>query len=316
MEAVKKHVGIPIDEAAKGLGGMAHFVVKLLAYISDKDLFVEFYRKKLARRLLFDKNLLEGCFDKAKAAVQCTAKFSIVDKQIPLIGAQSIIGRAVVVHAYPDDLGKGDRLFRKLLWRDNLSIVPTSLCLSNRENNLDFTYLSGGHELSKSMGNAGGRIACDLELSPKQVNQEAEQIISNGDKVTYESVDNSNFTGNQFLANANDDINNQTYLTSMKKQDLSDSEEDKRINVNDVDEKPMRHGISIRPLNKQLKKLSIKNNSNTNKDDTADVWGDGANSQRSYHEQRPLRPLGNIRLGRVCRGEEDEEVHVDEEGER
>ncbi|KDP42559.1 hypothetical protein JCGZ_24333 [Jatropha curcas] len=31
-------------------------VVKLLAYISDKDLFGEFYRKKLARRLLFDRS--------------------------------------------------------------------------------------------------------------------------------------------------------------------------------------------------------------------------------------------------------------------
>uniref|UniRef100_A0A3Q7EZL6 Cullin-1 n=1 Tax=Solanum lycopersicum TaxID=4081 RepID=A0A3Q7EZL6_SOLLC len=31
-------------------------VVKLLAYISDKDLFAEFYRKKLARRLLFNKS--------------------------------------------------------------------------------------------------------------------------------------------------------------------------------------------------------------------------------------------------------------------
>ncbi|KAJ3669563.1 hypothetical protein LUZ60_011513 [Juncus effusus] len=31
-------------------------VVKLLAYISDKDLFAEFHRKKLARRLLFDKS--------------------------------------------------------------------------------------------------------------------------------------------------------------------------------------------------------------------------------------------------------------------
>ncbi|XVF62608.1 hypothetical protein PTKIN_Ptkin09bG0022000 [Pterospermum kingtungense] len=31
-------------------------VVKLLAYISDKDLFAEFYRKKLTRRLLFDKS--------------------------------------------------------------------------------------------------------------------------------------------------------------------------------------------------------------------------------------------------------------------
>uniref|UniRef100_UPI001CB98A65 superoxide dismutase [Cu-Zn] n=1 Tax=Erigeron canadensis TaxID=72917 RepID=UPI001CB98A65 len=55
-----------------------------------------------------------------------TAKFTIVDKQIPLIGAQSIIGRAVVVHADPDDLGKG------------------------------------GHELSKTTGNAGGRVACGI----------------------------------------------------------------------------------------------------------------------------------------------------------
>ncbi|AQK95121.1 Cullin-1 [Zea mays] len=31
-------------------------VVRMLAYISDKDLFAEFYRKKLARRLLFDKS--------------------------------------------------------------------------------------------------------------------------------------------------------------------------------------------------------------------------------------------------------------------
>ncbi|KAF4359271.1 hypothetical protein F8388_009932 [Cannabis sativa] len=49
-----------------------------------------------------------------------------VDKQIPLCGSNSIIGRAVVVHADPDDLGKG------------------------------------GHELSKSTGNAGGRIACGI----------------------------------------------------------------------------------------------------------------------------------------------------------
>jgi len=34
-------------------------VVRLLAYISDKDLFAEFYRKKLARRLLFDKSANE-----------------------------------------------------------------------------------------------------------------------------------------------------------------------------------------------------------------------------------------------------------------
>lgn len=32
------------------LEGVLDKVVKLLAYISDKDLFAEFYRKKLARR--------------------------------------------------------------------------------------------------------------------------------------------------------------------------------------------------------------------------------------------------------------------------
>ncbi|XP_030747761.1 superoxide dismutase [Cu-Zn] [Sitophilus oryzae] len=52
------------------------------------------------------------------------AKVAITDKQISLNGANSIIGRTVVVHADQDDLGKG------------------------------------GHELSKSTGNAGGRLAC------------------------------------------------------------------------------------------------------------------------------------------------------------
>jgi Cu/Zn superoxide dismutase len=32
------------------------------------------------------------------------------ERQIPLTGAHSIIGRAVVVHADPDDLGKGNAL--------------------------------------------------------------------------------------------------------------------------------------------------------------------------------------------------------------
>lgn len=55
-----------------------------------------------------------------------TATFTIVDKQIPVSGPHSIVGRAVVVHADPDDLGRG------------------------------------GHELSKATGNAGGRIACGI----------------------------------------------------------------------------------------------------------------------------------------------------------
>eukprot|EP00243_Klebsormidium_subtile_P014214 TRINITY_DN999_c0_g1_i2.p1 TRINITY_DN999_c0_g1~~TRINITY_DN999_c0_g1_i2.p1 ORF type:complete len:156 (-),score=38.28 TRINITY_DN999_c0_g1_i2:730-1197(-) len=54
------------------------------------------------------------------------ASLKLDDIQIPLTGPNSIIGRAVVVHADVDDLGKG------------------------------------GHELSKTTGNAGGRLACGV----------------------------------------------------------------------------------------------------------------------------------------------------------
>lgn len=54
------------------------------------------------------------------------AEVFIKDLQISLSGPQSILGRAVVVHADSDDLGRG------------------------------------GHELSKSTGNAGARIGCGI----------------------------------------------------------------------------------------------------------------------------------------------------------
>ncbi|XP_048440513.1 cullin-1 isoform X5 [Pyrus x bretschneideri] len=53
-------------------------VVKLLAYISDKDLFAEFYRKKLVRRLLFDKSANddhERCI-LTKLKQQCGGQFT------------------------------------------------------------------------------------------------------------------------------------------------------------------------------------------------------------------------------------------------
>lgn len=54
------------------------------------------------------------------------AKVEISDKQISLVGNTSILGRTVVIHADIDDLG------------------------------------AGGHELSKSTGNAGARLACGV----------------------------------------------------------------------------------------------------------------------------------------------------------
>ncbi|GAB6031002.1 hypothetical protein CHUAL_007822 [Chamberlinius hualienensis] len=54
------------------------------------------------------------------------AKVNITDKIIQLSGPDSIVGRALVVHADPDDLGKG------------------------------------GHELSPTTGNAGARVACGV----------------------------------------------------------------------------------------------------------------------------------------------------------
>ncbi|XLS49297.1 hypothetical protein HN51_009974 [Arachis hypogaea] len=53
-------------------------VVKLLAYISDKDLYAEFYRKKLARRLLFDRSANEDhekCI-LTKLKQQCGGQFT------------------------------------------------------------------------------------------------------------------------------------------------------------------------------------------------------------------------------------------------
>lgn len=73
-----------------------------------------------------DEHRHAGDLGNVTAGQDGTATVSVVDNQIPLTGLHSVVGRAVVVHADPDDLGKG------------------------------------GHELSKSTGNAGGRVACGV----------------------------------------------------------------------------------------------------------------------------------------------------------
>ncbi|KAK9280146.1 hypothetical protein L1049_013833 [Liquidambar formosana] len=60
------------------------------------------------------------------ANAEGVAEATIVDDQIPLGGPNAVVGRALVVHELEDDLGKG------------------------------------GHELSLTTGNAGGRLACGV----------------------------------------------------------------------------------------------------------------------------------------------------------
>ncbi|CBI29950.3 hypothetical protein VitviT2T_012894 [Vitis vinifera] len=73
-----------------------------------------------------DKERHAGDLGNIVAGPDGVAEVSIKDMQISLSGQHSILGRAVVVHADPDDLGRG------------------------------------GHELSKTTGNAGGRVGCGI----------------------------------------------------------------------------------------------------------------------------------------------------------
>ncbi|XP_053954859.1 superoxide dismutase [Cu-Zn] [Anastrepha ludens] len=73
-----------------------------------------------------DENRHLGDLGNIEASGNGSTKVDICDNQITLFGPNSIVGRTIVVHADPDDLGKG------------------------------------GHELSKSTGNAGARLGCGV----------------------------------------------------------------------------------------------------------------------------------------------------------
>jgi len=67
-----------------------------------------------------------GDLGNVTAGADGVAKIDITDKMINLMGPNSIIGRTMVIHEGVDDLGRG------------------------------------GHEQSKTTGNAGGRLACGV----------------------------------------------------------------------------------------------------------------------------------------------------------
>jgi len=67
-----------------------------------------------------------GDLGNVRAGEDGVAEYEIEDHLVQLTGENSVIGRSFVVHADVDDLGEG------------------------------------GHELSKTTGNAGGRLACGV----------------------------------------------------------------------------------------------------------------------------------------------------------
>jgi len=73
-----------------------------------------------------DENRHAGDLGNIVAGADGSAVVDITDSQIPLSGANSVVGRAIVVHAGEDDLGKG------------------------------------GFEDSLTTGHAGGRLACGV----------------------------------------------------------------------------------------------------------------------------------------------------------
>ncbi|RDX88132.1 Superoxide dismutase [Cu-Zn], chloroplastic [Mucuna pruriens] len=86
-----------------------------------------FNPKKLTHGAPEDEVRHAGDLGNIVANADGVAEATIVDNQIPLSGPNSVVGRALVVHELEDDLGKG------------------------------------GHELSLTTGNAGGRLACGMK---------------------------------------------------------------------------------------------------------------------------------------------------------
>lgn len=85
-----------------------------------------FNPKKLTHGAPEDEVRHAGDLGNVVAGEDGSVDFSISDSQIPLEGPDSVVGRAFVIHELQDDLGKG------------------------------------GHELSATTGNAGGRLACGV----------------------------------------------------------------------------------------------------------------------------------------------------------
>ncbi|CAL5352074.1 unnamed protein product [Camellia sinensis] len=93
-----------------------------------------------------DKERHAGDLGNIVAGPDGVAEIVIKDMLIPLRGQHSILGRAVVVHADPDDLGRGKgETLAAFIFSPNVISSFLLVC---------------GHDLSKTTGNAGARVGC------------------------------------------------------------------------------------------------------------------------------------------------------------
>ncbi|KVI03598.1 hypothetical protein Ccrd_018111 [Cynara cardunculus var. scolymus] len=116
-----------------------------------------------------------------------------------------------------------------------------------------------------------------IDRDSEQVNQEAKQTMDYAEEITLESVAEDSLIKeeNQVPMKATDAIDHPTSIKKMTSDNNENIgsvivavEENKNINEQAVDEKPKSlNDTSIRQLRKQLKALSIKNNTNSIKDD-------------------------------------------------
>eukprot|EP00898_Chlorokybus_atmophyticus_P008449 jgi/Chlat1/8605/Chrsp86S08021 len=99
-----------------------------------------------------------GDLGNLEAGADSVANVSITDSKITLMGPNSILGRAMVVHEKEDDLGKGKQCLMETGRVCTHETTRPGECLSNITWH-ELIY-SGNNEESKKTGNAGGRLAC------------------------------------------------------------------------------------------------------------------------------------------------------------
>ncbi|THG03527.1 hypothetical protein TEA_009753 [Camellia sinensis var. sinensis] len=115
-----------------------------------------------------DKERHAGDLGNIVAGPDGVAEIFIKDMLIPLRGQHSILGRAVVVHADPDDLGRGKgETLAAFIFSPN--VISTAVIGFYLIVTIDAT---GGHDLSKTTGNAGARVGCGTSrITPKNMMQ-------------------------------------------------------------------------------------------------------------------------------------------------